>query len=339
MNNTKLINAYLHITNACEFRCPFCYASDIHIDGDKRYFDKEKILSIIDIVGKSTVKNLSLVGGNPLLHPNIVELVEYVKSTTNLNLIMITNTADFSSSTLEKSCPMIDVLMVTVHSNTSDGHDYITKKQGSYDALIAALLKYQEINPVGEIKIAVNITPYAYNRIYETVENILRKGVKVNEVILQRIAPVSLQRMNEEFLVNANQANIALAQAIRVRNELGIKIDLVDPFPLCFVDDENKEIIVPCKCGKTDININGNGDVSRCGADPHYQLGNIFDTPLDEIWNTPELISFRNRDYLPQECAGCEQKVICGGGCPMSVIAYRAINKSHLDMFRQQNKK
>ena len=336
MNTTKLTNAYLHITNACEFRCPFCYASDIHIEGGKRYFDIDKIFSIIDILGTSTIKNLSLVGGNPLLHPYIKEIIKYVKSTTNLNLIIMTNTAYFSAPNMGETCSFIDVLMVTIHSNTAEEHDKITQKIGAYDALIEELLKFQSINPIGKIKIAINITPYAFDKVYETVEAVVRQGVKVDEVILQRIAPVSLQRMNEEFLVNATQANIALAQAIQVRDVLGIKIDLVDPFPLCFVENKNKEIVVPCKCGKTDININGNGDVSRCGADPHYQLGNIFVTPLDKLWNTPELLSFRNREYLPQECADCNEKIICGGGCPMSVMAYKTLNKSHLDMFREK---
>lgn len=335
--NVQLTNAYLHITNACEFKCPFCYASDIHIGGDKKFFDTQKILDIINILETSTIKNLSLVGGNPLLHPNIREIITHIKNKTDLKIILMTNTANFSSPALEECCSMIDVLMVTIHSSLATEHDNITKKPGSYDNLITALLKFNALNPLGKVKVAVNITPYAYNKIYSIAENVLDAGVHLDEMILQRIAPVSLGRMNEDYLVNAKQANIALSQAICVRDKLNVGVDLVDPFPLCFVDKNNRQIVVPCKCGKTDININGNGDVSRCGADPNYQLGNIFETPIDKIWKTPELISFRNREYLPKECENCKQKLICGGGCPMSVLAYKSINKSHLEMFKNQN--
>ena len=335
-NKVELINAYLHITNACEFKCPFCYASDIKICEGKSFFETDKILKIIDIVGKSTIKNISLVGGNPILHPDIFSIMKYIKSTTNLNIILMTNTAEISLNKIEEYCSMIDVLMVTVHSNTPDMHDSITKMKNSYNNLMKALLKFQKINPLAKIKVAVNITPYAYDRIYSIAENVVNYGIKLDELVLQRIAPVSVDRMNEEFLVNATQANIALSQAIDVRDKLNVKVDLVDPFPLCFVDEKNKEIVVPCKCGKTDININGNGDVSRCGADPNYQLGNIFVTPISEIWNKPELVNFRNKDYLPEECLNCNEKYVCGGGCPMSVLAYKKINKSHLVMFKEK---
>ena len=95
--NVQLTNAYLHITNACEFKCPFCYASDIHIGGDKKFFDTQKILDIINILETSTIKNLSLVGGNPLLHPNIREIITHIKNKTDLKIILMTNTANFSS--------------------------------------------------------------------------------------------------------------------------------------------------------------------------------------------------------------------------------------------------
>lgn len=337
MFDIQLRNAYLHITNACEFHCPFCYASDIHIKGNKCFFDTNKILSIIDIIGKTTIKNLSLVGGNPVLHPDIAKIIKHVKNTTDLNLILMTNTGDFTHNSLNDCYSFVDVLMVTLHSDCESEHDRITNRDGAYRELIGFLLDYQFFNPSGKIKIAMNITPYAYDKLYSAIKKLIEKGINVDEVELQRIAPVSQDRMNEEFLVNAKQANIALSQAKKIRDELKVKVCLVDPFPLCFVDDDNREIVVPCKCGKTDININGEGDVSRCGADPNYQLGNIFECSIEEIWNSSELTSFRNREYLPQECVNCDSKTVCGGGCPMSVMAYKAKNKSHLDMFRKSN--
>ena len=123
----------------------------------------------------------------------------------------------------------------------------------------------------------------------------------------------------------------------KVKNEFKIAIELVDPYPLCVVNEEYWDLITPCKCGATDISINGVGDVSRCGADPNYRLGNILVQSIDEIWNkAPELVAFRNMDYLPKKCQECEFKMRCRGGCPGSCNFYKMRNQSQLDIFFRQ---
>ncbi|MDR0381263.1 MAG: SPASM domain-containing protein, partial [Oscillospiraceae bacterium] len=67
------------------------------------------------------------------------------------------------------------------------------------------------------------------------------------------------------------------------------------------------------------VAINPDGDLSRCGADPRFLLGNLFDTPLLDIWNNSEILqSFRQCSYLPGRCQICERLQYCGGGCPLS---------------------
>lgn len=334
MNNPVLRNAYLNITLACEYKCPFCYATDIKKPAkDAKFYPSEKIYRIMDILGQNNIKQLSLVGGNPVLHPDFDKFVAYAKEHVGFEtLTIMTNTAVIK----DESIPYIDVLMVTVHSQTASKHDLITSVDGSYSDLIDNLKHFQAKNQQGKIKIAVNVIPQNYNHLFEIAQTIKNEGLNIDTFVFQRIAPVSLTRLNEEFLINAEEANVALKQMICIRKELGINTELVDPYPLCFVDKENMEMIVQCKCGISDINVNGNGDTSRCGADPSYQLGNILETPISELWNCEELVSFRKREYLPKECESCAVKIRCGGGCPMSTITYKLLHRSHLDMFRKK---
>jgi len=84
------------------------------------------------------------------------------------------------------------------------------------------------------------------------------------------------------------------------------------------VDDRFHKYLKPCSWGVDKFSVNGKGNLSRCGADPRYQLGNILETPLEKIWaNSQELISFRNRDYLSEKCRKCVYLEKCGGGCPL----------------------
>lgn len=69
------------VTNACIAKCNFC---DIWKQQPKVFVDREKALAAIDRLADFGVGHLTLTGGEPLLHPNIVEFVERA-SKRNIN--------------------------------------------------------------------------------------------------------------------------------------------------------------------------------------------------------------------------------------------------------------
>jgi len=335
-DNWKLKNVYLHITEKCDHSCEFCYASDGL--GGFQDADIDTIKKIIDEVSKSKIENISIVGGNPVLHSKIKEILEYLKENTNMRVILMTNTACFQKNSIEEMSKYVDSVMVTIHGADSNSHDKICRVEGAYSKLVENLTLFQ--NEGVSIQIAYNITPYSFDSLLTSVISLIEKGLKLDRVVLQRIAPTSKTKLNEEYAVNAEQVNVALAQMYKVKNELNIETELVDPFPLCFVDEQFWNLITPCKCGISDLSINGEGDVSRCGADPTYQMGNILKTPINELWtNAKELCDFRNNTHLPEECKTCVHKDICRGGCVISCIMYNSLNRSHLEMFRKETAK
>ncbi|MDR1929716.1 MAG: radical SAM protein [Treponema sp.] len=60
------------VTNACIAKCDFC---DIWKQTPKVFVDKEKALAAIDRLADFGVGHLTLTGGEPLLHPNIIDFV------------------------------------------------------------------------------------------------------------------------------------------------------------------------------------------------------------------------------------------------------------------------
>lgn len=63
-----------------------------------------------------------------------------------------------------------------------------------------------------------------------------------------------------------------------------------------------------------------NGDVYSCDhyVEPDYRLGNITETPLEELVSNPRQMAFglAKRDTLPRYCRECSVRFICNGGCP-----------------------
>ena len=78
-----------------------------------------------------------------------------------------------------------------------------------------------------------------------------------------------------------------------------------------------------CSMGETcgdALVVEHNGDVYSCDhfVYPEYKLGNIAQTPLDEIYRTAKRREFglNKRNTLPTECLRCKFYFACRGECP-----------------------
>ena len=76
-------------------------------------------------------------------------------------------------------------------------------------------------------------------------------------------------------------------------------------------------------CGDVPV-VEHNGDFYSCDhyCDPDHRLGNIGQTHLVELLESPAQRAFgrRKRDTLPQVCLSCEVRAMCNGGCPKNRI-------------------
>jgi uncharacterized protein len=72
-------------------------------------------------------------------------------------------------------------------------------------------------------------------------------------------------------------------------------------------------------CGQIPV-LEHNGDFFPCDhfVDPEHRLGNIRETPLAELLDSPAQRAFgeAKRDRLPRYCRDCEVLAMCNGGCP-----------------------
>jgi len=79
----------IFITNECNLRCNGCFARDI-IKNDSSYMSLEEYQKVISEFLKRDGKQINLLGGEPLLHPNIREIVNINKK-ENIKTTIYTN--------------------------------------------------------------------------------------------------------------------------------------------------------------------------------------------------------------------------------------------------------
>ena len=314
MDKCKLSSVILHITDMCTSHCPYCYACA----SEQKYSHAniDIIYRIIDELSKAEIKRVSLLGGDPALHPHVIDIAKRLFEKGIIVGIM-SNTMELPVS-VEEAVKYINVFETTIHGRNATEHDIFSHKPLAYETLINNLKKISKYYVT--IGIAINIIPETSNKIFDMVDSLVNKEkIHIDYLVIQRIIPFGRAENSSKYLLSKENLNQALEDVDKVYKQLGIKISVEDPFPLCAMDEKYRKYMHPCEWGYTKAALNGYGDLTRCGADTRYLLGNIFDTPIMKIWeNSPVLKEFRQKKHLPNKCQSCKMLMRCGGGCSLS---------------------
>jgi MoaA/NifB/PqqE/SkfB family radical SAM enzyme len=79
------------VTNVCNAACDFCgFARDKALIGPARYLDTEAFLWALPILHRRGIRFLTLQGGEPLVHPEIIRLVSLTVA-AGVSCAVITN--------------------------------------------------------------------------------------------------------------------------------------------------------------------------------------------------------------------------------------------------------
>jgi len=100
----------LKITDYCEHNCYHCYQGS-NKKGSQA--DRSNVIGIIDRLKRNGTGTVAIGGGNPLLYPDIVDVVEYASSRMTTCLTCNTVTTEKEFDILNKVMPYVDSIAVT----------------------------------------------------------------------------------------------------------------------------------------------------------------------------------------------------------------------------------
>ena len=105
-----------------------------------------------------------------------------------------------------------------------------------------------------------------------------------------------------------------------VRQDVGsVFVQLFDTTLAGWTGAEPPLCVFAKTCGNALV-LEHNGDLFSCDhyVYPDYRLGNIADTPLEELASLPKQVAFgqAKSDSLPGYCRRCEVRFLCNGECP-----------------------
>lgn len=308
--------AVLHITSCCTHHCPFCY----YIDDDVPHFSQNYnvLEAIIDELAKYGCESILFVGGDPASHPDVIKLGTYAKS-LGINTSILSNTLKFDPQYSWKDVvTAFDTIEVTIHRSNPVEHNIFCGIEGAFEVSIGNLKTIASFSQVNNhLGIVYNITPYTYRDIYNAIRQIIIvEGVNIDHVVLQRIVPIGRALNNMDWSLKQLYISEIFTQMEQIEKEFLIDVYLEDSFPLCVVPEQYRHFVHRCQWGTSGISLDLYGNVAKCCADSRYNIGNILETPLPDIWRaSSELNNRRNGLLVPEKCRKCSLYQECGGGC------------------------
>ena len=85
------VHLLLNLTDACDMKCPTCYRQFRQDKNPKTQLDLPLLRDLLDEAAAMEILSLSLTGGEPMIHPDIVEILDHAGGKNFLEVLVYTN--------------------------------------------------------------------------------------------------------------------------------------------------------------------------------------------------------------------------------------------------------
>lgn len=162
----------LIVTHECNKKCPFCIDK---YRGNKEYISMGNVYRAMRFAFSSKIKDILIVGGEPTLHPKILEITRIVKS-YGFNVILTTN---YSKPEIVKSLDKyIDSFNISFYNQTElPNQDLFTA-----DVTLSALITKKTLHTKEKLDSFIDKYRHRYNLKFSTI-TVCNKWTKENQIV------------------------------------------------------------------------------------------------------------------------------------------------------------
>jgi MoaA/NifB/PqqE/SkfB family radical SAM enzyme len=285
------------VTRKCNYRCVGC---NVWKEQDDRELSAAEIKKGLDILKEVGVVELVISGGDPLLRPDIEEIIDYATER------FITTVYDNGSMAAKKvdALRKADFVAISIDSLNEAKNDEIKAVPGAFKmAMEAVELLHRE-----GVKVAVTptISQKNLNEIVDITEYFTGKGIPVWYCLYSydvSVEPNQLFRIgkaNDDFVITDKQGMIDLCNRLIQMQKKNRKIlmtsRLIEAMRDLYAAEEKRDW--KCQALKDFLVIDHLGRISGCHH--HNYLCSVFDLPAK--WKSKEFDDMREAYH---ECAQC----------------------------------
>jgi len=138
----SLAMLFIELTDRCNEQCIHCYAESTPECSER--LEINEIKSVLEDARDLGNPAVQFTGGDPLIHPDIVEAVAAVRDLGYKTLEIYTNGLSLNDAMLSQLLPYRPNFAFSVYSHDAAVHDHITQVAGSHARTLAAIRRVQD---------------------------------------------------------------------------------------------------------------------------------------------------------------------------------------------------
>lgn len=308
----KIDHFIFEATTRCRHRCLHCYNVWKRPCGmPDRELPTPETLALLDrMLAESGASLVTLSGGEPLLRPDLFEIVEHLgRRGAQVNLITCGDGLD--DAAIARLAGRVALFELPLLAPEAALHDRLSGAWGAFDRATLAIAALKE---AGQRVVAVFVaTRLNLDRFQETAE--LAVALGADGMLFNRFNPGGAARI-EELQASPEELFPALDQAQEIRRNYGIPVQCSIPMPPCLFDRGRWPDLgfgfCPAGTAKAYFTLGPTGDMRPCNHSPTV-LGNLGETSFEEMATGAALARFSLA--RPSFCKGCRLEATCQGGC------------------------
>jgi AdoMet-dependent heme synthase len=299
-----------NVTLECNMKCSHCYinASEKKLVNELTTQEAKKLM---DQICKVSRPLLILSGGEPLLRPDIFELIEYGAS-KGLKMGLGSNGSLIDDCVAAKlKTAGIATVSISLDSHISAQHDEFRGVAGAWKKAVNACKALRKNNVL--VQVNTTLTQQNYNQIDDIMS--LAEEIGVENFHLFFLVPTGRGTKLTDISPKKYEDMITNTFAKVTKHKLNVRPSCAPQFMRIAkgMGLDMRQWIRGCIAGLYYCRVYPNGDVTPCPYLP-ITLGNVREKSFKEIWfNSPIFKDLRNPNTLKGKCGTCEYRTICGG--------------------------
>ncbi len=299
-----------NVTRECNMKCSHCYinATEKKLNNE---LTTQEAKSLMDQIHQVSTPLLILSGGEPLLRPDIFELISY-GAKIGLKMGLGSNGSLIDESVARKLKKAgIATVSISLDSNIAAQHDEFRGVTGAWEKAVQACKALRKNNVL--VQVNTTLTQHNYNQIDDIMS--LAEDIGVENFHLFFLVPTGRGTKLTDISPEKYEEMITKTFAKTANHKLNVRPSCAPQFMRIAkgMGLDMRQWIRGCIAGLYYCRIYPNGDVTPCPYLP-IKLGNIREKSFKEIWfNSKVFKDLREPNSLKGKCGICDYRSLCGG--------------------------
>ncbi|MBT8062725.1 MAG: radical SAM protein [Gammaproteobacteria bacterium] len=285
----QLLTVLFELTYACNLACEFCY-NDLSLTG--RPLKLTDYQRLIDELAEMGALNITLSGGEPMIHPDFYAIGSYAKQ-KRFGVTVKTNGVPLTERNIKRLITEVDPAKIesSLHGACAQTHDRLTQVSGSFDRLVHNI----GLAVKAGLKVTLNCPLTCYNEsevdaMYALADDlgvVLKMTAEISPRDDGDTEPLKLRASAEGITGMYESAfayqRVQMQRAAKATDTITLEVLGGDKSANTKSEKGTHKM---CGTGSSSATIDPYGNVYPC-VQYRRCIGNVHDQSMETVWNGP----------------------------------------------------